>query len=136
VFWVTLVLLTIGTIWDLRQREIPDAIPGALLATAICFTALGWTDRTWTSLLAGGAVGTAIGMLLFWRGGFGGADVKLLAALGTIVGIRALFPLLFYVALAGGGLAVVALCRGQRDLAYGPAITLGFVMFSGIRGWQ
>lgn len=85
-------------------------------------------------MLLGLVVAMAIGMLLFWRGGFGGGDVKVLAALGAIVGLGSLFSLLFYVAIVGGLFALVAVARGKSDLAYAPAITLGFLAFIITRG--
>jgi prepilin peptidase CpaA len=134
VLWITFALLVVGTVWDLRKREIPDAIPLVLLASAVTSTALGRSPHGWLPLLFGFVLALAIGMLLFWRGGFGGGDVKLLAALGAVVGPVPLFSLLFYVAMAGGLFAVVALARGKSDLAYAPAITLGFLAFAVTRG--
>jgi prepilin peptidase CpaA len=134
VLWMTFALLVVGTVWDLRKREIPDAIPVALLALAVASTALGRSTHGWLPLLLGCGLALAIGMLLFWRGGFGGGDVKLLAALGAVVGPAPLVSLLFYVAIAGGLFAVVALARGKSDLAYAPAITLGFLAFVITRG--
>jgi len=134
VLWIAFALLVIGTVCDLRKREIPNVIPIALLASAVVSTALAWSPRGWLSLGLGLGLALAIGMLLFWRGGFGGGDVKVLAALGAIVGPGPLLPLLFYVAIAGGVLALVAVMRGQKDFAYAPAITLGFLAFLISRG--
>ncbi len=128
VFWVTLVLLCIGTICDLRHRQIPDAVSFALMAVAALSTALGWTHLTWVSLLMGVTLAFAIGLFLFWRGGFGGGDVKVLTSVGAIVGLPALLPVLFFTALAGGAIAVIALARGTRDVPYVPAMTVGFLL--------
>jgi prepilin peptidase CpaA len=127
--WVPLVLLVAATVFDLCRREIPNWIPLAVIAWAIAVTARVWPAHGWLLLVSGFALALAIGVLLFWRGGFGGGDVKLLAGLGAVVGPVALFPLLFYVALAGGAFAVVAALRGKKELAYAPAITLGFLAF-------
>jgi prepilin signal peptidase PulO-like enzyme (type II secretory pathway) len=43
-----------------------------------------------------------------------------------LLGTKGLLFLLYYAALAGGCLAVVALLRRRGDLAYGPAIALGY----------
>ena len=115
--------------FDLWRREIPNWIPLTVIAWAIAATARGWSAQGWIPLVSGFVLALAIGMVLFWRGGFGGGDVKLLAALGAVVGPVPLFSLLFYVSLAGGLFAVVAVSRGKKDLAYAPAITLGFLAF-------
>jgi prepilin peptidase CpaA len=132
--WVPLGIVIAAAILDLRQREIPDAISVALLVWAVVATVLGWSGHGWLSLTFGLGMGLSIGLGLFWLGGFGGGDAKVLAALGATLGARDLFSLLFYVALAGGVLAVVALVRRQRDIAYVPAIALGFLAFVIARG--
>jgi Flp pilus assembly protein protease CpaA len=127
-------LLALGTLCDLRRREIPDAIPLALLAISIGAAAFGWSSHEWLSLVLGLVLGFTLGALLWSRGGLGGGDVKVLAALGALVGPRALFSLLLYVALVGAALAVVAVWRGQREIAYAPAIAGGFLIFLVIGG--
>ena len=62
---------------------------------------------------------------VFYLGGLGGADVKLVAALGAAVGPVSLLCVLFWTALAGGLLALAAKSRGKRDFAYVPAIAAG-----------
>jgi Flp pilus assembly protein protease CpaA len=64
--------------------------------------------------------------MLFALAKFGGGDAKIIASLAALLGTKGFLFLLYYVALAGGGLALVALLRKRRDLAYGPAIALGY----------
>ena len=52
---------------------------------------------------------------LFYLGGLGGGDVKLMAALGAVVGPMALLCDLFWMALAGGLLALVANLAGKES---------------------
>jgi Flp pilus assembly protein protease CpaA len=128
VLWLTLILLLVGTTCDLRRREIPDAVPFALVVVAIVAKGFGWADQSWISLFAGGALGLAIGTVLFWLGGFGGGDVKVLASVGAVIGVPAIGSVLFYTAIAGGGLALIAMMRGTEDVPYVPAITAGFIV--------
>jgi prepilin peptidase CpaA len=134
VLGIPLVLVIVATWFDLRRRTIPDAISLALLAWAVLGIALGYSAHGWLSLVVGAATAFALGMLLFWLGAFGGGDVKLIAALGAVLGARDLLPLLFYVAVSGGVLAAAAMLRGRRDIAYAPAIMLGLIMFVVARG--
>ena len=133
---VPLLALIIATIFDFWTRRIPDSIPIALFGWAVVTTAFGMSSQGWISLALGFALGFAIGALLFWLGGFGGGDAKLLAAVGATLGPQALLAFLFYAAIAGGLLATVALLRGKRDLAYAPALALGLLVFMMIRGMQ
>jgi prepilin peptidase CpaA len=127
-------LVLVATVCDLRRRLIPDWIAVALVAWAVTATAFGLNAVGWWSLLGGFAVALLLGVVLFALGGLGGGDVKLLAGLGAALGLFAFFGLLFWVAIAGGILALVAACRGQRELAYVPAMALGFALFLLARG--
>jgi prepilin peptidase CpaA len=122
---VVLGLLAVAALCDLKSREIPDWISLALLALAVVATALGWHGVVWWQLAAGLALGFALTAPLFYMGGIGGGDVKLVAALGAVLGAWGLLAALFWVALAGGVLALIAKLRGQSDFAYVPAIFLG-----------
>ena len=136
VLLVPLLALVLAAIFDFWKRPIPDSIPIAVLAWAAVTTAFGMSSDGWTSLAIGLGLGFAIGAFLFWLGGFGGGDAKLLAAVGVTLGPRALQAFMLYSAIAGGLLAAVALLRGRRDLAYTPAMALGFLVFMMIRGMR
>jgi prepilin peptidase CpaA len=128
VLWIILSLVFIATIWDLRTREVPDWIPLAILLSAILATAVGWSEVQWPSLTAGLLLGFASSAMLFYLGGFGGADVKLIAALGAVLGPLSLLCVLFWTALAGGLLALAVKSRGRREFAYVPAIAAGLLI--------
>jgi len=134
VLWVSLVSLVLATIIDFRTREIPDSIPIALFGCAVAGTAFGVASHGWMSLALGLGLGFSVGAFLFWLGGFGGGDAKLLAAVGATLGPREFPTFLFYVAIAGGLLAAIALLRGRRDIAYTPAMALGLFMLMMTRG--
>jgi prepilin peptidase CpaA len=134
--WVSLALLIVATAFDLRNREIPDWISLALLAFAVGTAVLGTAPHRWGSLVLGFGVGSLLGIVLFCLGAFGGGDAKLLVGLATLLGPGDFAAFLFYLAVAGGILAVVALVRGRRDIAYAPAMALGFFAFMFVRGIQ
>ncbi|QDU98836.1 prepilin peptidase [Lignipirellula cremea] len=124
-----LLLLVIATVCDLRHREVPDWISAGVLLWGIVLTGLGLHSVGWLGLLWGVLVGFVLSATVFYLGGLGGADVKLIAAMGAVLGPVALLFVLFWMALAGGVLALVAAAQGQRDFAYVPAITAGFVAY-------
>jgi len=129
VLWLSLAILVVAVIFDLRSREIPDWLSVCLLAVAGCATAFGFHGVTWLDAGAGLAIGFGAGAILFWHGGFGGGDVKLLASLGAVLGWKAELGVLFWMALAGAGLAVFAALRKEKEFAYAPAIALGLLAF-------
>jgi prepilin peptidase CpaA len=121
-------LVIVATIFDLRTREVPDWIALAILTGAVLATAFGWSDIRWLGLVAGLLLGFACSVAVFYLGGLGGADVKLVAALGAAVGPISLLSVLFWTALAGGLLALFAKSLGKRDFAYVPAIAAGLLI--------
>ncbi|MCL4848619.1 MAG: prepilin peptidase [Acidobacteria bacterium] len=134
VLWIPFVAVLAAAVIDLRTREVPDAISLGVLVWALCATALGWHDVGWLGLGAGAIVGFGLGALLFWLGAFGGGDVKLVSAIGALLGPFGLLAMLVYVAIAGALLALVALVRGQREMAYVPAIAMGMLAFLVAKG--
>ncbi|HEX9743369.1 MAG TPA: prepilin peptidase [Nitrospiraceae bacterium] len=124
-----LVAVLWAAVVDLIRREIPDSISIGLTLWAILAESLGWLPFRWESLILGFIVALILGSFGFWLRSFGGGDVKLLAALGAALGFSALWTMLFWTALAGGVLALVAKWRGERELAFAPAIALGLIAF-------
>ena len=128
---IVFAILTIATICDLRSREIPDSLSIAIAVLALVSCLMGWLGLNLWLVLAGGAVGLAIGFALFHFVKLGGGDAKLIAAMGLLLGPVGIFILLFWTAVFGGVLALIAMLRGQRDYAYVPAITAGFIGYVG-----
>ena len=129
-FWSLMLLapVVIALVCDLRTREIPDWIPLVILAWAALATAMGLHAVTWVGLIAGALLGLGLAAVVFYLGGLGGGDVKLLAAIGAAVGPWVLLSILAWMAVAGGLLALIAAARGKRDFAYGPAIAIGVLV--------
>ena len=62
------------------------------------------------------------------RGGMGGGDVKLAAAIGAWTGLPAVLPALFAAFLLGSFAALFLLCRGagrRATLPFGPFLAAG-----------
>lgn len=125
--WGPFVLLALASVWDFRKREIPDAIPMALLLWTMAAHVWHATPVGWISAGEGLALGLALGIAAFQANVIGGGDAKLLAALGALLGPLAFAVFLLFASVAGGLLAIVARLRGERDLAYAPAFALGWL---------
>jgi prepilin peptidase CpaA len=128
VHWIILSLVIVATIFDLRTREVPDWIALAILICAVLATACGWSEVRWPGLILGLLLGFACSAAVFYVGGLGGADVKLIAAVGAAAGPVPILCVLFWTAIAGGLLALAAKLRGRRDFAYAPAIAAGLLI--------
>ena len=97
-------------------------------------TSFHWHSVRWLDLLLGLSLGFGVGLFLFWLGGFGGGDVKLISSLGAVVGFRGELGVMFYMAILGGVFAIFARLLKKRDFAYAPAIALGLLAFI-VRGY-
>jgi prepilin peptidase CpaA len=131
---VALGALGVAVVFDLRTRQIPDTISLFLLALALAATGFHWHRVGWLDMAGGVAIGLSLGLLLFRAAGFGGGDVKLVVSLGAILGARGELGVLFYTAIFGGLLALIARLRREREYAYAPAIALGLLAFI-VRGY-
>jgi prepilin peptidase CpaA len=115
-------MLTMGTgaVIDTMTRRIPNRLALFTAALGICLSALGITHVSLAGSLAGFALGLVLMLPGHLLGATGAGDVKLMAAAGTILGVR-LVPVAFlYTLIAGGVLAcVVAVMRGSLHRTLG-----------------
>jgi prepilin peptidase CpaA len=126
--WLILAFVGFAAFTDLRRRQIPNWVSAAICVCGVAATAFGLTAITWGSLASGMALGFVLIGPLYAVGGFGGGDLKLIIALGAVLGPWALLSVLAGMAISGGVLAAVAIARGQRQFAYVPAIALGLLV--------
>jgi prepilin peptidase CpaA len=96
----------LAAVIDLRTGRIPNVLTASVAAAGLGLAAAGVTGHS----MAGAALGMAVGGLLLLPGhvlgGTGAGDVKLMAALGTLLGPTGALMAVFYTAIAGGFLAV------------------------------
>jgi len=128
---------------DFRLRIIPSVItiPGTAIAFAVSvyvgraelFSAFLWT---FTALVVGGGVLLAIGVayqLLTGKEAMGMGDVKLMAMIGALLGIKGVIFVMFVSSVAGavlGGISIMALGkRGGTKIPFGPYISLAALIY-------
>ena len=153
---VVAVAATAAAAIDVRTRRIPNALNLGVALVGLGIAAMGWGRVGVAMSLAGCAVGLGLMLPGYVLGATGGGDVKLLAALGTLLGPMATIRGFIAMAIAGGVIAlVVALRRGrltatlvgtalvasgasrideigdphhENRFAYGPAIAIGAIV--------
>jgi prepilin peptidase CpaA len=111
---IALALAVIAAVFDVRQRRIPNRLtyPGIVLGLVLRGLLFGWKglgSAVAGLLLAGGV------MLLFYAvRAMGAGDVKLMAAVGSLVGPGHAVVVLLATAICGGVMAIgYAVYRGQ-----------------------
>lgn len=151
-----------ATVIDLRSRRIPNLLTAAMAGAGLALAAAGAGGLT----LAASALGLVLGFTLMLPGHLLGAtgagDVKLMAAVGSLVGPAVVINAFLFTAIAGGVLAVAVAVRrrrlaatldatarivadpgsarreiqaapASRRFAYGPAIAVGSVLAAVLR---
>jgi len=116
---------------DLRTRRVPNEITGATAAIGIALALIGAGRIGIVAALIGCVLGLALMLPGYLFGSTGGGDVKLLAALGTLLGPEGIVFAYFGMAIGGGviALGIAAYRRRLRNemFAYAPAIALGAI---------
>ena len=128
---VAISLLLFMTITDFEQQVILNEMVFVFALLGLCYT-LHLQLSLQNHLLAALGGGLLFLFLAFIsRGAVGGGDIKLIAALGLWLGIKALITVIIYGAIAGGIAALLLLLskkiKRKQYLAYGPYFALSAV---------
>jgi prepilin peptidase CpaA len=159
VHWVLATDLVLGatlliSAWtDLKSRLIYDklTIPAALLGLALQGAFFGWGESLFDPGLSSALAGMASAFLiygLFWlTGGMGAGDLKLVTAVGALLGCPDVFGALLAGSLAGGVQGLLALAArtgpgrrvcarlgitGTDDPEFGRSVPLGVGLALGV----
>jgi prepilin peptidase CpaA len=146
-----------ATVVDIRTRRIPNGLTATMAGIGVGFAAAGVSGvPLWASAL-GFVLGLALMMPGHLLGATGAGDVKLMAAVGALVGPAVVVSAFLFTAIAGGVLAVIVAARRRRlratlegagrlvsapgdagreirsaptahRFAYGPAIAIGSIL--------
>lgn len=103
-----------ATVIDLRTRRVPNVLTLSIAALGVALAGSHATSLSVTGALAGLAIGLALMLPGHVIGATGAGDVKLFAAIGTLLGPAHIVVAFLYTALAGGLLAVVVALRRRR----------------------
>jgi prepilin peptidase CpaA len=103
-----------ATIIDIRSRRIPNALTAAMAAVGVGLAASGVSGVSLAASIGGAVVALLLMLPGHALGATGAGDVKLMAAVGFIVGFRVAVNAFFFTAIAGGILAVAVAMRRRR----------------------
>lgn len=104
----------VGAVVDCWIRRVPNALTGAIAILGLALAAWHVDDLGVPGSLAGLAVGLALMLPPYLVGATGGGDVKLFAAIGTLLGPRGAVAAFFYTVIAGGVLALIVAASRHR----------------------
>lgn len=149
--------LAVATVIDIRSRRIPNGLSAGMAGLGIGLAATGTSGITVAASFGGCFLGLLLMMPGYALGATGAGDVKLMAAVGAIVGLPLVLSAFLFTSIAGGVLAVLVALRrkrftatlaqagrlvaapiaapkamqaapGMSRFAYGPAIAIGSVI--------
>jgi prepilin peptidase CpaA len=110
---------------DLRTRRVPNVLNAAIAAIGVMLAVTGLSGVSAVAAAAGLGLGLALMLPGHLIGATGAGDVKLFAAMGTLVGPSHILRAFFFTIVAGGLLAiVVAAKRGRLQQTLGRTAAL------------
>ncbi len=123
-----LALLALATRADLRARRIPNALTFPMMAGGIVLgAAFGGFDGLKEHAL-GAALGLGMLMPLYIMRWMGAGDVKLMAAVGALMGTQFVWFACLWSAVFGAGIAVTGFIHTRRM-----GMALAYLYYSGLR---
>ena len=103
-----------GAVIDLRVRRVPNALTMTLAMAGVALAAAGLGRLGVSAAIAGWAAGLGLMLPAYLFGATGAGDVKLMAAVGALLGPEGVLWAFLYSAIAGGAIAIiVAALRGR-----------------------
>ena len=122
------------TYYDVRYRRIPNAFVLATLVSGLLVNGI-LNGLGGLGASVGGCL-VAFGMMfvLHLFGAMGAGDVKLFAAIGSVIGVSLVVPTFVVVVLTGGVLAVITALRARAVVATAQRVLMILVGF--LPGWQ
>jgi prepilin peptidase CpaA len=103
-----------ATVIDLRTRRIPNVLTATIAAVGIGIAAAGLNVVSVGAAALGLVVGLALMMPGHVLGATGAGDVKLMAAIGSLLGPMLVFKAVLFTLVAGGVLAVIVAFKRKR----------------------
>ncbi|MBN2373065.1 prepilin peptidase [bacterium] len=101
-----MVVLFIAVITDLRRHRIPNLLTLTAAAAGICYHTVvnGWDGFLFS--VGGMLLGAALLIVFYILSGMGAGDVKLMGAVGSLLGPKGVFAAFIFTAIAGGIYAI------------------------------
>ncbi|MBA2303917.1 MAG: prepilin peptidase [Acidobacteria bacterium] len=106
--------LLVATVIDLKTRRIPNELTAAMAVSGLLLSVAEVSGVGLAASLAGLVLGLLLMMPGYALGATGAGDVKLMAAVGAIVGPALVVSAFLCTSVAGGVLAVIVAVRRRR----------------------
>lgn len=139
IYFVFISSLIVMTFIDIDHRIIPDVItlPGILIGLIASFAlpTMGFKDAIIGMLVGGGSLWVVawVYYLLTRKDGMGGGDIKLLAMMGTIIGLKGVIFTIFISSAVGTLVGVTLMIIKGKNMKFavpfGPFLSIGAITY-------
>lgn len=118
VFSVLIFVLIFAAIYDVKNKEIANSLSGVILFLGIGVNFLPSIPSHLVNSLVGMGVGFVLLFVIYVVTGLGAGDVKLMAAIGSVVGVKVVLDIIFYSFIISGffSLGYLLYRGGLRDM--------------------
>jgi prepilin peptidase CpaA len=118
---IVITVTGLSVCFDLRSRRIPNWLVLFGLGAGLILNSYRGAGQLFSSI-GGFAAGVGVFIIPFALGYIGAGDVKYLGVIGALLGVGWLPRVLFYSAIAGGTMAIVAMLAGRYRLRFSRSI--------------
>lgn len=105
--WIAVAVSLAAAVTDLTRQRIPNVLTYSTMVAAIAGRTVAQGGIGFRSALLGGVVGGGLFLFFFLLHAMGAGDVKLVAAIGCLVGPARIVEIALATAIVGGVLAIV-----------------------------
>ncbi|MGD0230343.1 MAG: A24 family peptidase [Syntrophorhabdales bacterium] len=114
---ILFLLLSLAAIWDIATRRIPNWLTLSCMVLGVGYHALSGGFGGFLSGMAGLLAGLGLLTSFYLLGGMGAGDVKLMGAIGALLGPKGVLLACLWSVMVGGvyALVLLAACGGLRD---------------------
>lgn len=132
-FILLISILIVAAVIDIRTQKIPNLLTFPTMVFGLVYYGVtnGWDGLLFS--LGGLALGIGIFFILYMMGGMGAGDVKLMGAVGAIIGSKGILLTAFFSAIVGGVYALIVLIFNieyLKDLIKRSYITIKSFVFT------
>jgi prepilin peptidase CpaA len=120
--------------YDVKYRRIPNKIVLLMLLIGFVVNLLISSFNGFVLSISGAALAFALMLILHIVGAMGAGDVKLFAAIGSLIGFKLILPTYLIIAIVGGLLAIISsLYRGTLFTTF---TRVTHILFSILNKWD
>jgi len=104
-------VLIVVAYFDYKWRRIPNFITFSMIITGFILHIIVWGWSGFQSSLVGCLIGGGIFFILYWLGGMGAGDVKLVGGIGALLGADKIIPVILSACFIGGLMAIIKIIK-------------------------